>query len=90
MTHISGQAQNGDIVEVRLTPKGSPALNFGFDVTPARLVTQLITDLARNLRCKRERAAEAVFGDGVGVEPTFDPGSREGHLFRVGEGFAFS
>ncbi len=44
VTHISGQAQNGDIVEVRLTPKGSPALNFGFDVTPARLVTQLITE----------------------------------------------
>jgi methylthioribose-1-phosphate isomerase len=44
VTHIAGQAQNGEIVEVRLTPKGSPALNFGFDVTPARFVTGLITE----------------------------------------------
>ena len=29
---------------VRLTPAGSPAANYGFDVTPARLVTGLITD----------------------------------------------
>jgi methylthioribose-1-phosphate isomerase len=31
-------------VEVRLTPDGAPAANFAFDVTPARLVTGLITD----------------------------------------------
>jgi len=29
---------------VRLIPPGSPAVNFGFDVTPARLVTGLITE----------------------------------------------
>lgn len=29
---------------VRLTPEGSPVLNIGFDVTPARLVTALITE----------------------------------------------
>jgi methylthioribose-1-phosphate isomerase len=29
---------------VRVTPRGSPALNLGFDVTPARLVTGLITE----------------------------------------------
>ena len=44
VTHIAGQAESGEIVEVRLTPKGSPAINFGFDVTPARLVTGLITE----------------------------------------------
>ncbi len=44
VTHILGQARNGEIVEVRLTPKESPALNFGFDVTPARFVTGLITE----------------------------------------------
>jgi methylthioribose-1-phosphate isomerase len=27
-----------------LTPEGSPAKNFGFDVTPARLVTGIITE----------------------------------------------
>jgi methylthioribose-1-phosphate isomerase len=34
----------GQIKEVLLTPAGSPAANYGFDVTPARLVTGLITD----------------------------------------------
>ena len=30
--------------EVQLTPSDSPALNYGFDITPARLVTGLITE----------------------------------------------
>ena len=29
---------------MQLTPDGSPASNYGFDVTPARLVTGLITE----------------------------------------------
>jgi methylthioribose-1-phosphate isomerase len=29
---------------VRLVPETSPAANFAFDVTPARLVTALITE----------------------------------------------
>jgi methylthioribose-1-phosphate isomerase len=29
---------------VLLTPKDSAALNYGFDVTPARLVTALVTE----------------------------------------------
>jgi methylthioribose-1-phosphate isomerase len=33
-----------EIQRVRLTPENSPVLNVGFDVTPARLVTGLITD----------------------------------------------
>jgi methylthioribose-1-phosphate isomerase len=33
-----------NIVEVLLTPPNSPAKNFGFDVTPARFVTGLITE----------------------------------------------
>lgn len=33
-----------DHVEVRVTPKNSPAANFGFDVTPRQLVTGLITE----------------------------------------------
>ncbi len=34
----------GSTHKVRLTPAQSPALNYGFDVTPARLVTGLITE----------------------------------------------
>ena len=34
----------GQRVEVRVTPENSPAANFGFDVTPRKLVTGLITE----------------------------------------------
>jgi methylthioribose-1-phosphate isomerase len=34
----------GRQVEVRVTPEESPAANYGFDVTPRRLVTGLITE----------------------------------------------
>jgi len=34
----------GEVFEVRLTPVNSPAANYGFDVTPHRLVTGLITE----------------------------------------------
>ena len=44
VTHIAGWTQGGKRVEVRLTPEGSPAANYAFDVTPARLVTGLITE----------------------------------------------
>jgi len=44
VTHIAGRTDAGDIVEVRLTPEDSPAANYAFDVTPARLVTGLITE----------------------------------------------
>jgi methylthioribose-1-phosphate isomerase len=44
LTHITGQTAAGTIETVRLTPEDSPALNLAFDVTPARLVTALITE----------------------------------------------
>jgi methylthioribose-1-phosphate isomerase len=44
VTHIAGRAADGDVVEVQLTPDGSEALNYAFDVTPARLITGLITE----------------------------------------------
>ena len=44
VTHISGCAADGALVEVRLTPHGVSARNYAFDVTPARLVTGLITE----------------------------------------------
>ncbi len=44
VTHIAGWTLSGERVEVRLTPAESPAANFAFDVTPARLVTALITE----------------------------------------------
>ena len=36
--------RNGQMLEVSVAPEGSPAANYGFDVTPRRLVTGLITE----------------------------------------------
>jgi methylthioribose-1-phosphate isomerase len=44
VTVMRGKTAAGEIAEVQITPDGSPACNFGFDVTPARLVTALITE----------------------------------------------
>lgn len=44
VSHISGKTEAGDLVSVQLTPDGSPVANHAFDVTPARLVTGLITE----------------------------------------------
>jgi methylthioribose-1-phosphate isomerase len=44
VTMITGRTADGRIETVRIMPEGSPAANYGFDVTPARLVTGLITE----------------------------------------------
>jgi methylthioribose-1-phosphate isomerase len=44
LTHITGRTSTGAMETVRVVPEGSPALNMAFDVTPARLVTALITE----------------------------------------------
>ena len=44
VTHIDGWSEDGRRLAVRLTPEGSPAANYAFDVTPARLVTALVTE----------------------------------------------
>ncbi|HXR20303.1 MAG TPA: S-methyl-5-thioribose-1-phosphate isomerase [Steroidobacteraceae bacterium] len=44
LTHITGRTSAGTIETVRLVPESSPALNLAFDVTPARLVSALITE----------------------------------------------
>jgi methylthioribose-1-phosphate isomerase len=41
---VRGRDERGDIAEVIVYPDASPALNLAFDVTPARLVTGLITE----------------------------------------------
>lgn len=44
LSHVTGRDAAGGLTEVQLLPDGSPALNPAFDVTPARLVTGLITE----------------------------------------------
>jgi methylthioribose-1-phosphate isomerase len=41
---VTGRAAGGRIESVRIVPEGSAVANYGFDVTPARLVTGLITE----------------------------------------------
>jgi methylthioribose-1-phosphate isomerase len=41
---MTGRTAQGSIATVRIVPDGSPVANYGFDVTPARLVTGLITE----------------------------------------------
>ncbi len=44
VTDIAGTDAGGKMTRVHITPAGSAAANFAFDVTPARLVTGLITE----------------------------------------------
>jgi methylthioribose-1-phosphate isomerase len=57
VTHMTGRTRDGRIETVRIVPEGSPAANYAFDVTPARLVTGLITE--RGV-LKADRAALAA------------------------------
>jgi methylthioribose-1-phosphate isomerase len=41
---VNGETQQGSIESIRICPQATPARNWGFDVTPARLVTQLICE----------------------------------------------
>jgi methylthioribose-1-phosphate isomerase len=41
---MSGRAGTGEVVAINIAARGSPARNDAFDVTPARLVTALITE----------------------------------------------
>jgi methylthioribose-1-phosphate isomerase len=47
VTTVTGRAMDGSIATVRIVPSDSPAANPAFDVTPARLLTGLITERGR-------------------------------------------
>jgi methylthioribose-1-phosphate isomerase len=44
VTHVRGRSGSGELLEVEVAAPGSAAANPAFDVTPARLVTALITE----------------------------------------------
>ncbi len=56
--HAEGWAEDR-VVEVRLTPESSPAANYGFDVTPRRLISGLITE--RGICQPNEQSILALF-----------------------------
>ena len=56
---ITGRDERGQETKVALTPPGSRAANYAFDVTPARLVTALVTD--RGVCEASEKGLQALF-----------------------------
>ncbi len=44
VTTVTGRGADGAVASVELTPAGTRAANYAFDVTPARLVTALVTE----------------------------------------------
>jgi methylthioribose-1-phosphate isomerase len=60
VTHLRGKTADGSLAEIQVTPDGSPACNYGFDVTPARLVTALITE--KGACAATEPALRKLFG----------------------------
>jgi methylthioribose-1-phosphate isomerase len=59
VTTMTGRALDGSIATIRIVPKDSPAANPAFDVTPARLVTGLITE--RGVCSANETALRDMF-----------------------------
>ena len=59
VTQVSGRTATGEMGAVQITPDGVRARNFAFDVTPARLVTGLITE--RGICPASEAGLESLF-----------------------------
>ena len=64
VSRISGRTDAGDVTTVSITPDGSPVANYAFDVTPARLVTGLITE--RGVAEASRAGLAALFPDRAG------------------------
>ncbi|MBE2276153.1 MAG: S-methyl-5-thioribose-1-phosphate isomerase [Rhodobacteraceae bacterium] len=61
VTHVQGRAPDGTILSVQISPDGTGARNPAFDVTPAELVTGLLTE--RGLCPATADGMAAMFGD---------------------------
>lgn len=59
VSHMTGRTADGRIETVRIVPEGARVANYGFDVTPARLVTGLVTE--RGLIAANRAALTAAF-----------------------------
>jgi methylthioribose-1-phosphate isomerase len=64
---MTGRTADGRIETVTVVPDGSAVLNYGFDVTPARLVTGLVTE--RGVIAASRAALAAAFPERVPVTP---------------------
>ena len=64
---MTGKTKDGRIETVQVVPDGSAVANYGFDVTPARLVTGLITE--RGVVAANRAALAAAFPEHAEVRP---------------------
>jgi methylthioribose-1-phosphate isomerase len=62
---MTGRTADGRIETVHIGPPGTPAANYGFDVTPARLVTALITE--RGVVAASREALKGAFPERAGA-----------------------
>ena len=65
--YIQGQTTKG-LEKVLLTPQDAKAANYAFDVTPARLVTALITE--RGVCAANQAAIAKLFPDKLVIKPS--------------------
>jgi methylthioribose-1-phosphate isomerase len=65
VTLMTGRTADGRIETVRVVPDGSNVANYGFDVTPARLVTGLITE--RGVVAAAREALATAFPERLGL-----------------------
>ena len=63
VSRMTGRTEDGRIETVSIAPNGSPTANYGFDVTPARLVTGLITE--RGVAAASREGLAALFAERV-------------------------
>jgi len=63
ITSISGITHSGKIETVRLAAPGTQAINFSFDITPARLISGLITE--RGIVPANKEAIHTLFPDKI-------------------------
>jgi methylthioribose-1-phosphate isomerase len=68
---MTGRTRDGRIETVRIVPEGSAVANYGFDVTPARLVTGLITE--RGVLTASRAALARAFPERVAAAATARP-----------------
>jgi len=68
LSEVSGWTADGRLETVRITPEASPVANYAFDVTPARLVTGLITE--RGVCKASADGLRALYPEKAGATPT--------------------
>jgi methylthioribose-1-phosphate isomerase len=66
---VTGRTADGRIESVRIVPDGSEVANYGFDITPARLVTGLVTE--RGIIAASRTALAAAFPERAALVAAF-------------------